>query len=458
MKTLEKSISYCHDQQQRFIADLIEFSAIPSVSTNPERQTEMIRAAKWVENRFNALGLEDVGIHETGGHPLVFGQATQAGAAAPTVLVYGHYDVQPADPLDEWESDPFQPEIRGENLYGRGVSDMKGQVAACINAVESILKFGDLPVNLKFLIEGEEEIGSPNLAAFIENHKTLLACDVALNTDTGMIAPDLPTITYALRGLACFEIVLRGPKQDLHSGMFGGTIHNPGQAIAELIAGMHTPQGQITLPGFYDSVIELSATERAELSHLPKDAAWYLENSGVPTLWGEPEYTPDERVGGRPTLEVNGLYSGYIGEGGKTVLPAYAMAKLSCRLVPNQDPNEVYQQFLAYCKKQIPESIQWEITRFSGALPSMSDRNSPWIQAFAKAAETVWGVRPVYKREGGSVPVVADFQTILGVESINTGFGLPTDNVHGPNEKLHLPTWHNGIAALIHFFFNLRAS
>jgi acetylornithine deacetylase/succinyl-diaminopimelate desuccinylase-like protein len=305
------------------------------------------------------------------------------------------------------------------------------------------------------LIEGEEEIGSPNLGKFISDHKDLLACDLALNPDTGMIAPDLPTITYALRGLAYFEIRIYGPKQDLHSGVFGGTILNPGQALCELIAGMHDKNGQITLPGFYDRVRALTDEERHEIARLPKNEAWYLENTGVPALWGEDQYSPEERVGGRPTLEVNGLFSGYIGEGSKTVLPAYAMAKISCRLVPDQRPEQVYEQLKQYMTENAPPSIRWEIIQMVGSPPSLSDRNSPWTQAYVNAAESVWGVRPAFKREGGSVPVVTDFQQTLGVDVVNIGFGLPTDNMHGPNEKLDLPNWYRGIDALIHFFFNL---
>jgi len=270
-----------------------------------------------------------------------------------------------------------------------------------------------------------------------------------------MIAPDLPTITYALRGLAYFEIRIWGPRQDLHSGLFGGTVHNPAQALAELIAGLHDSSDRITLPDFYDKVLSLSSEERAELARLPKDEKWYLEKTGVPALWGESEFSPDERVGARPTLEVNGLLSGFTGEGGKTVLPAYAMAKISCRLVPNQDPEDVYHQLFAYCKNNVPNTVQWEVIKIAGGAPSLSNRNSLWVQAFKQAAESVWGVHPAFKREGGSVPVVTEFQTRLGIETVNTGFGLPTDNVHGPNEKLHLPTWYKGIDALIHFFFNL---
>ena len=453
---LQTALEYAHQNNERFLAELIDFASIPSISTDPESKGEVARAAQWLADKLKAIGMENVTIYPTEGHPVVYADWLHA-EGAPTVLIYGHYDVQPAAPLDKWDSDPFKPEVRGDSLYARGATDMKGQVSASIAAVESVLAAGELPVNLKFILEGEEEIGSPHLGPFIAEHKDLLACDFALNPDTGMVAADLPTITYALRGLAYFELRVYGPNQDLHSGVFGGAIHNPAQAICELIAGMHDAEGRVTLPGFYDKVRPLSEEERAEIARLPKGADWLLEHTGVPALWGEAGYTPEERIGARPTLEVNGLYSGFIGEGSKTVLPSYAMAKISCRLVPDQDPDEVYQQMLAYMEQHAPETIRWEVEKMVGGPPSISDRNSPWAQAYLKAAQTVWGVRPAFKREGGSVPVVTDFQQTLGVDVVNMGFGLPDDNMHGPNEKLDLTNWRRGIDALIHFFFNLAA-
>jgi acetylornithine deacetylase/succinyl-diaminopimelate desuccinylase-like protein len=305
------------------------------------------------------------------------------------------------------------------------------------------------------MIEGEEEIGSPSLDTFMEQHKKLLACDLALNPDSGILSPDIPTITYALRGLVYFELRVFGPDHDLHSGVFGGVVHNPAQVLCELIAGMHDEQGRVTLPGFYDKVQALDDEERAELARLPLDEKYYLNQTGAPALWGEAGYTPVERTGARPTLEVNGLFSGFTGEGSKTVLPAYAMAKISTRLVPDQDPQEVHRQFLQYLEVHAPATIRWELNQLAGSKASMSDRYSPGVQAMSKAMETVWGKRPVFRREGGSVPVVIQFRKILGVESVNTGFAMPGDNMHGPNEKLHLPTLWRGVDALIHFFFNL---
>lgn len=449
------AVNYAHDKRQNFLNELSELLRIPSVSTTPEHKGDMQRAAEWVANKLSSLGMVNVQIFPTAGHPIVFAESTSAGSGAPTVLIYGHYDVQPAEPLELWESGAFEPTLRGENLYARGASDMKGQVLACLAAIESIQHTDKLPVNVKFLIEGEEEIGSPHLGAFIADHKTLLASDFALNPDSGILAPDTPTITYALRGLAYFELRITGPDHDLHSGLFGGVVHNPAQVLCELIAGMHDDQGRITLPGFYDKVRPLDAEERAELARLPVNEEVLKKQTGAKMLWGEAGFTPVERLGARPTLEVNGLLSGFTGEGSKTVLPAKAMAKISCRLVPDQDPDEVHQQMLAYLEARVPETVQYELVKMAGGPAAISDRNSPGVRAISQAMEQVWGKRPIFRREGGSVPVVAQFQQILGIESVNAGFGLPDDNYHAPNEKLHLPTWYRGIDTLIHFFYNL---
>jgi len=452
----EQALAYLEQHAERFLAELESFLRIPSISTLPEHKADMERAANWVAENLRAIGAENVQVFPTAGHPVVYGELRAVQPNAPTVLVYGHYDVQPAEPLEAWHSPPFEPTVREERLYARGATDMKGQVMASLKAAEAAMH-GGLPINLKFLIEGEEEVGSPNLAPFIAEHKDLLTCDFCLNPDAGMIAPDLPTITYALRGLAYFELRVYGPKQDLHSGIYGGVVHNPAQALAELIAGMHDEQGRVTLPGFYDKVRPLDDEERAELARLPMDEAFYLEQTGAPALWGEAGYTPVERVGARPTLEVNGLYSGFIGEGAKTVLPAYAMAKISCRLVPDQAPDEVAAQMRAYLEQHAPPTIRWELEVMHGGPASITDRKSPWVQALAQAMEQAWGVRPAYKREGGSIPVVAQIQEILGKDSVLTGFGLPDGNLHGPDENLHLPTWRKGITTLVHFFYNLAA-
>ncbi len=451
------ALNYANENKERFLDKLKEVVAIPSVSTAEEHVPDIQKTAQWLKEELLALGLDNVKIYPTARHPLVYGDWLRAGPRAPTVLIYGHYDVQPETPLDKWDTIPFTPTIKGDNIYGRGTTDMKGQIVATLAAVEAILQAGDLPLNVKFIIEGEEEIGGPNLEDFIASHTDLLACDFALNPDTGMLAPDTPTITYALRGLAYFELRVYGPQQDLHSGLFGGVVHNPAQVLADLVAGMHDARGRVTLPGFYDAVIPLDEEERAELARLPLTEEFYLHESGSPALWGEEGYTPAERTGARPTLEVNGLYSGYIEKGSKTVLPAYAMAKISTRLVPEQDPQEVGQQLRAYLAENAPPTVTWELEQLSGSVASLSDRQSPWIQAYIEAAQSAWGTRPLFKREGGSVPVVVHFQELLGVDSVNIGFGLPSDNMHGPNEKLHLPTFYKGIEALIHFFYEVKS-
>jgi len=410
--TEETAVQYIHQNREKFLDELKEFATIPSISTDSKYANDIKKSAEWLVDQFRSLGLDNIKIYPTARHPVVYAEYTKAGKQAPTVLIYGHYDVQPADPLDEWDTPPFEPTIRGDYIYGRGISDMKGQVLATIKAVQAIQTTGNLPVNVKFLIEGEEEIGSPHLADFIREHKDMLSCDFALNPDTGMIAPGVPTVTYALRGLAFCELHVYGPKQDVHSG-------------------------------------------REELSKLPTDENFYLDRTGVLELWGEKEFTPVERATARPTLEINGMISGYTGEGSKTVLPAHAMAKISCRLVPDQKPEEVHQQMVAYLNQHAPKTIRWELTNLAGSVPSISNRNSKWVKAYIDAAQSSWGTRAVFKREGGSVPVVSDFQNILDVDSINIGFGTPDDNIHGPNEKLHLPTWYHGLDALVYFLFNI---
>ncbi len=449
--SLAAALQYAKDNEARFLEELTSFVSIPSISTDPQAKADMQRASRWVAEQLSGLGMRNVGIHPTDGHPVVFGEWLEAGPDKPTVLIYGHYDVQPAEPLELWHSPAFVPTRRGDNLFGRGASDMKGQVMITLKAIESLVHAGRLPINIKFIIEGEEEIGSPSLEAFLEEHKDQLACDFALNTDTGMIGAQVPTITYGLRGLAYFEVRIFGPDHDLHSGLYGGVVHNPAQVLCELIAGMHDEKGHITLPGFYDKVIPLSAEERAELARLPMNEAFYLQQTGAPALYGEAGYTPTEQVGARPTLEVNGFLSGFTGEGQKTVLPAKAMAKISMRLVPDQHPEEVYQQVLRYMEQRAPSSVRWEVIKMSGAPAAITNRHSPAVSALSQALETTWGVRPVFRREGGSVPVVGQMQKVLGVDSVLTGFGLPDDNLHAPNEKIHLPTFYRGIQAIIRF-------
>jgi acetylornithine deacetylase/succinyl-diaminopimelate desuccinylase-like protein len=446
-----KALEFARRNHDRYLAEYKEFLSIPSVSTLSEHKPDMQRAAEWVAGQMRQMGLQNVEIMPTKGHPVVYGEWLGA-PGQPTVLVYGHYDVQPVDPLHEWTSPPFEPTIKGDNIYARGASDMKGQDHAFLKALEALLKHDELAVNVKVMIEGEEEIGSPNLGAFMDEHKEKLKCDVALNADSGIMRPDLPSITYGLRGLAYFEVWVYGPKQDLHSGLFGGSVPNPAQVLCELIAGMHDENGHITLPGFYDKVRVLSEAERAELARLPHSDERWQEMTGVPQLYGEKGFTTLERLGARPTLEVNGLLSGFTGEGSKTVLPAKAMAKISTRLVPYQDHKEVEQQLKEYFRQNAPPMVRWEVRNLVSGPAVLVRQDTAGARAAAKALEETFGVKPVFKMEGGSVPVVSMVQDKLGVDSILMGFGLPDDNLHSPNEKQHLPNYYRGIEAYIRFF------
>jgi len=456
MPDVQKALEYVRSNGGRYIDELKEFLAIPSISTLDENKGDVQRGAEWVAAQLRSFNMDNVRIMPTGGHPVVYGEWLGAGKSAPTVMIYGHYDVQPVDPLELWTSNPFKAVVRDDYLFARGSSDMKGQVMASLKAVEAIVRTTGLPVNIKWLIEGEEEIGSEHLGDFIKNHKELLACDFCLNPDAGMMGTDKPTITTGLRGLAYFELKVYGPSKDLHSGLFGGTIHNPAQALIELVAGMHDKNGKITLAGFYDKVRKLSKKEREDFKHLPISNKELIQMTGVPALWGESQFIPAERVGARPTLEVNGLLSGFTGQGSKTVLPASAMAKISCRLVPDQDPEEVYKQMKAYLKKNAPKSIKWELINLHNAGAALVETDSAGVQALAQALETVWGKRPYFKREGGSIGSVVLLQKYVGADSLLTGFGLPDDNVHSPDERLHLPTWYKGIEAFTHFFYNFK--
>lgn len=451
----QQALGYAQENRERFLANLKTLVAIPSVSMQDEHTDDILHAAEWLASYLTALDMDNVQILPTSKHPVVVGEWMRAGENAPTVLLYGHYDVQPVDPLELWNSPPYDAVLKGDMLFGRGTSDMKGQAIAVLAAVEAIMHTTGLPVNIKWLFEGEEEMGSPSMEAFLPEHKNLLAADYCLNPDAGMIASGKPTITYGLRGLVYFEVNVRGPDHDLHSGLYGGTVHNPAQALIELVAGMHDENGVIMLPGFYDSVRPIRLEEHADMAKLPMDEAFYKSQTGVPELWGESDYLPVERVGARPTLEVNGFVSGYTGKGSKTVLPANAMVKLSSRLVPDQDPMEVHQQLITYMETNAPKTIGWDVQILNTGPWAITNRGLPAIQSMAQAMETVWGSVPLFKREGGSIPVVAHLQNILGVESILCGSSLPEDNVHAPNERLHLPTWYQFIDTLIHFFYNL---
>jgi len=450
------AIDFFESNYDLLMSELFDFLSIPSVSTAPEHKENVQKAARFIADKLREIGMENVQVFPTARHPIVYADYLHAGSEQSTILIYGHYDVQPEDPIELWHTDPFKPTIIGDNLYARGASDMKGQIYACVSAVQSLKSTIGIPVNIKFILEGEEEIGSPNLKDFLIKHKDLLKSDVALNPDAGMSRKDLPSITYGLRGLSYFELNIYGPDHDLHSGSYGGVVHNPAQVLADLISKMHDESGKVTLPGFYDLVEPLSDFERKELSKYRTSEEEYKQQTGVPALWGDKDFSPSERIGARPTLEVNGILSGFTGEGSKTIIPTMAMAKISTRLVPNQKPELVYGQLQEFLKANAPETVRWELKELSIGSPSLSDIHVPASKALAKAFKLVWGTSPAYKREGGSVPVVADMQKHLEIDSVLTGFGLPDDRIHSPNEKLDLPTWRKGVHALIHFFLNVK--
>jgi len=450
---LNTALSYYKENFKNLFEEFTHFLEIPSISTDENRQGDILLAAEFLINKLRAIHMQNVSLFRTSKHPIVYCEFN-ADPQKPTILLYGHYDVQPPDPISEWDTAPFEPQVRGDYLFARGASDMKGQIWATISALQSILETTNLPVNIKFLIEGEEEIGSPSLDTFLTEHKDMLKSDLVLNPDASMISPDSPTIIYALRGMAYFELRLFGPDSDLHSGSFGGVVGNPANILCQVIAAMHDERGRVTLPGFYDAVREITETERADLSQLGLDEAYYQEMSGVPALGGEAGYTPVERVGARPTLDVNGLYSGFIQNGAKTIIPAFAMAKLSCRLVPDQDPQAIHQSLRAFLETAVPNTVTWELDYLSGAPAYIKEVQAPGVDNFITALEQTWGVQPLRKREGGSIPVATSMKNILGVDSIITGFGLPDDQIHSPNERLHLPTHQKGVEALIRFFLN----
>lgn len=450
--------SYLQDVRARQLAELCEWLRIPSISTLPQHRADVEQAAGWLAQKMTASGLENVEILKTSGHPLVYGDWLHA-AGAPTILMYGHYDVQPIDPLALWTSPPFAPTVRGDDLFARGASDDKGQTFVHIAALEALLATrGALPVNVKFVVEGEEEDGSQALMAYVPMATEKLAADVCLISDTHMLAPDQPLLIYGLRGMWAGEVTVRGPARDLHSGMYGGAVHNPNQALCELLAQLHDETGRVTVPGFYDDVQPLDDQERAALAQVPYGEEELLAESGVPRAWGEPAFTVTERVGARPTLEINGIWGGFIGDGFKTVIPAEAHAKVSCRLVPHQHSAAIGALLERYLQQIAPPTVQVTVHTRQHAPATMVPLDVPEIQAVARAYERTFGARPVFSREGGSIPVATLIQETLDIPILFMGFGLPDDNLHAPNEKLHLPNFYRGIRASIALMEELAAS
>ena len=440
-------IDYIHTNRDRYVSELREFLAIPSISSSPAHAADVRRCADWTADEMRRIGLENVRVIDTGGHPVVYGDWLHA-EGAPTILFYGHYDVQPVDPLDLWESPPFEATVRDGEMYARGAADDKGQVFMHFKAIEAHLKkAGTLPVNMRLVIEGEEEVGSAHLDEFIRANKEMLVADVAVISDSAMFDRGVPSICYSLRGLAYFQIDLRGTTSDLHSGVFGGAVANPAMVLAQILAQMKDRSGHIKIPGFYDAVRDLSPEERAAWQKLPFNEKKYRKDLGAPKLAGESGYSVLERVWARPTFEVNGLLSGFTGDGSKTVIPAVAMAKVSMRLVPDQDPEAIANLFEAYLRKVAPKTVEVTLTRMHGGRPWITDYDNPYVQAAGRAIEQGFGKTPVFCREGGSIPVVSTFQSELNLPAVLFGVGLPDENAHAPNERLDLSNFHNGIVS-----------
>jgi acetylornithine deacetylase/succinyl-diaminopimelate desuccinylase-like protein len=440
-------IDFINTHRDKYVDELKAYLAIPSISALPEHAADVKKAAGWSADEMRRIGMQNVRLIDTPGFPVAYGEWLGA-PGAPTILFYGHYDVQPVDPVNLWDSPPFEATVRDGEIYARGAADDKGQVFMHLKAIEAHLKQnGKLPCNIKVILEGEEEIGSANLDDFVKAHKDELKADVVVISDSPMFDRGIPSICYGLRGLVYFQIDLRGTKSDLHSGSFGGAVANPAFVLANVLAQMKDRSGRIKIPGFYDDVRELRDEEREQWRKLPFNEKRYAKELGAPRLWGESGYSTLERVWARPTFEVNGILSGFTAEGAKTVIPAVAMAKVSMRLVPNQDPDKIAGLFEAYVKKVAPKTVEVKVTRMHGGKPWMTDFDNRFVQAAGRAIQKGFGKEPVFNREGGSIPVVATFQEILGLPSVLFGVGLPDENAHAPNEKLDLGNFHGGIIA-----------
>ena len=445
-------IDFINVNRERYLDELKTFLAIPSISALPEHSGDVRRCAEWCVEEMRRIGLQNVRLIDTPGNPVVYGDWLGA-AGAPTILFYGHYDVQPVDPLNLWHTPPFEATIRDGEIYARGSADDKGQVFMHLKAVEAHLKQNHrLPVNIKFMLEGEEEVGSEHLDDFVRSHKSELSADVVVISDSPMFARGVPSICYGLRGLVYFQIDLRGSSTDLHSGSFGGAVANPAFVLAQMIAQMKDRGGHVKIPNFYDDVKPLQEEERNAWASLPFNEKTYRKDFGIPKVFGETGFTTLERTWARPTLEINGLLSGFTGEGAKTVLPAVAMAKISMRLVPDQDPNKIAGLFEAYVKKIAPKTVSVKVTRMQGGKPWMTSFDNNYVQAAGRAIEKGFGRSPIFTREGGSIPVVSTFQEELGLPSVLFGVGLPDENAHAPNEKLDVTNFHNGIIASAYLY------
>ncbi|PSK88846.1 dipeptidase [Taibaiella chishuiensis] len=441
---------YLETNKQRFLDELLDLLRIPSVSADSKYKGDVARCADAVQAAMLAAGCTKAEVCPTAGHPIVYGEII-VDEKLPTVLVYGHYDVQPADPLDLWHSGPFDPVIKDGKIYARGACDDKGQMYMHIKALEVMVKTNTLPCNVKLMIEGEEEVGSDNLGIFVEANKEKLKADIVLISDTSMISMENPSIESGLRGLAYMEVEVTGPDRDLHSGVYGGAVANPINQLCKMIASLHDENNHITIPGFYDKVLDLKAEERDELNKAPFDLDEYKKDLKVDEVWGEKGYTVLERTGTRPTLDVNGIWGGYTGEGAKTVLPSKAYAKISMRLVPNQISKEISNLFADHFKKIAPEGVTVKVTPHHGGEPVVTPTDSPAYQAAARAIKATFGKDPIPTRGGGSIPIVALFESVLGLKTVLLGFGLDNDNIHSPNEKYDVFNYYKGIETIPYF-------
>lgn len=439
-------LSFIEANKNRYEDELKEFLRIPSISTSAEHNAQTRRAAEFVRDELTRIGMNNVAIYETAGHPVVYGERLDGGANAHTVILYGHYDVQPVDPLELWRNPPFEPWIEGDNIFARGSVDDKGQVWMQLKAIEAHLKTtGRLPINVKVMIEGEEEIGSPNLDKFLSDNQDLLKCDTVLVSDTPMFAYDQPSLCYGLRGLCYMQVDVTGPNRDLHSGFFGGAVENPINALAVMISKLKDEQGKVLIDGFYDNVVPISDRERQEFAKLPFDQKAFVTDLQTDASPGEAGYSELERMWARPTLDANGIWGGFQGEGAKTVLPSKASAKISMRLVPNQTPDEIAKKFETYFNSIKPAGVTITVTDLHGGMPATTPIDSFGMKAAMKALADVFGKEPYLTREGGSIPIVNSFASILGAPTVLMGFGLPDQDAHSPNEKMNLNNFHRGV-------------
>lgn len=454
---MERTQRFIQENRDRFLAELFDLLRIPSVSADPAYQGDVRKAAESVKDALLKAGADSAALFETGGHPVVFGEKV-IDSSLPTILVYGHYDVQPADPVELWDSPPFEPVVKPTAIhpegaiFARGSCDDKGQFFMHVKAFEAMMASGELPCNVKFMIEGEEEVGSDNLGNFLRDHKDKLNADVILVSDTGIIAKDIPSITVGLRGLSYMEVEVTGPNRDLHSGLYGGGVPNPLNVLCDMISSLKDKDGRITIPGFYDDVIELSAAERADMARAPFDEGQFKSSIGISDVQGEKGYTSQERISIRPTLDVNGIWGGYTGEGAKTVIPSRGSAKISMRLVPSQDPEKISRLFDMHFRSIAPPSVKVKVTYHHGGQAALTPTDSAAYTAASNAMERSFGKRPAPVRSGGSIPIIALFEQELGLKTVLMGFGLDSDAIHSPNEHYGLFNFYKGIETIPWFF------